>query len=452
MRKVWVLGRPAAAGFCFFRRAPRASPTRAQRSRTHTRALARCPEGMWRGERAKSPAPPPHPLSESQNIMTSAATSPCRRSPTARRQTAARLAYDTCSDASCSRARSSRIGRATCTGWCACRRCLAGGENGGAAPRPRRRARLGAGGALAGKLAIVQSKAELALSSAGAPSAAASGGDGGSKRPAGEFAARTAAVHCAPVLFLCAPLVAGVDSVACFPANVARDGDGAAAAARRTALSERFRVLRSFDVSATGGARRARARCAAAWSAACSRGARSPSMRRSSSVRVRGASTTRLRRRPRRHRRGPPRRRRRRRPARRRRSVSSALGSLARLRVDDETRSHGRTSFQPRCRIQSADVSMIYETERPDVVRNVAQRVTAGQNHVWPPVALGCAHVAKPRTSEPPARPSRRLGPLGRFPIRGCSYRKCIGGHRCFSLPSRPKELQNGYNFTLGGP
>ena len=135
----------------------------------------------------------------------------------------------------------------------------------------------GAGGALAGKLAIVQSKAELALSSAGAPSAAASGGDGGSKRPAGEFAARTAAVHCAPVLFLCAPLVAGVDSVACFPANVARDGDGAAAAARRTALSERFRVLRSFDVSATGGARRARARCAAAWSAACSRGARSPS-------------------------------------------------------------------------------------------------------------------------------------------------------------------------------
>ena len=143
MRKVWVLGRPAAAGFCFFRRAPRASPTRAQRSRTHTRALARCPEGMWRGERAKSPAPPPHPLSESQNIMTSAATSPCRRSPTARRQTAARSAYDTCSDAPCSRARSSRIGRATCTGWCACRRCLAGGENGGGAPRPRRRVRHG---------------------------------------------------------------------------------------------------------------------------------------------------------------------------------------------------------------------------------------------------------------------------------------------------------------------
>ena len=140
--------------------------------------------------------------------------------------------------------------------------------------------------------------------------------------------------------------------------------------------------------------------------------------------------------------------RRRRRPARRRRSVSSALGSLARLRVDDETRSHGRTSFQPRCRIQSADVSMIYETERPDVVRNVAQRVTAGQNHVWPPVALGCAHVAKRRTSERLARPSRRLGPLGRFPIRGCSYRHCIGGHRCFSLPSRPKELQNSYNFT----
>lgn len=104
---------------------------------------------------------------------------------------------------------------------------------------------VGAGPRLRGRVAVVQSKSELALATAG-------GGTGGADvlgahaAACARFGARTAVVAGAPVLPVCAPLGAGVDAVACFLATVgaARADDGAPA---------RFRVLRSFDVSRTGG-------------------------------------------------------------------------------------------------------------------------------------------------------------------------------------------------------
>ena len=54
------------------------------------------------------------------------------------------------------------------------------------------------------------------------------------------------------MLPVCAPLGAGLDAVACFLATVA-GGDSGRGRAERRAAPARFRVLRSFDVSQTGG-------------------------------------------------------------------------------------------------------------------------------------------------------------------------------------------------------
>merc|ERR1719326_23153 len=93
--------------------------------------------------------------------------------------------------------------------------------------------------------------------------AAGAGGCGGGGAGAGgalvahataaeRFGARTDAAASAPVLPVCAPLGAGLDAVACFLATVA-GGDSGRGRAERRAAPARFRVLRSFDVSQTGG-------------------------------------------------------------------------------------------------------------------------------------------------------------------------------------------------------
>ena len=108
----------------FSQRTSRASPTRAKRSRTQPRALARRPKGVGRGGARWNRTHRPNPHSKSQKFPAQAARAPCPRSATARRSQAARSAFSAVQPALCSRARSPRIGCTTCSSSRACRQRL----------------------------------------------------------------------------------------------------------------------------------------------------------------------------------------------------------------------------------------------------------------------------------------------------------------------------------------